>query len=257
MAANFTLQYGTFTFPNQTFQVADHRFTPDTPIAPVPRRDGGEVLPANLLPRMIQINGKLYGDDKDTVHASLNDLQRAVHNAGDGASLFYRADRFVYAEVAPAGLVGRYEEGLYEHVILVDMQFVAKNPYAEGVARPSLTGSRTNSCGTASVTPDGNYPTQGVWTFVAGHTFLGGISVENLLNSMGFTFAGPMVPGQTLVVDNVLGCVLLQVGLTLVDAMTWFGGHAFMQLEAGQSNSLQICGPTLDFSFLHRARYYS
>lgn len=257
MAANFTLQFGTFTFPNQTFQIVDHRTSPDTPVAAIPRRDGGQVLPANLTPRGIQINGKLYGTDKDSVHNSLNILQRAMHNAGAGASLFYRSDRFVEAELAQGGVVGRYDEGLYEHVILVDMQLVSKNPYAEGVARPVSTGSRTNSCGILSVTPEGNYPTQGVWTFVAGTSFTGGIRVDNVLNSMSFIYSGFLAPGQTLVVDNVLGCVLLQVGLTMTDAMTLFGGDVFMELVAGVQNDLVICAPTLDFSLVHRARYYS
>lgn len=257
MATNLTLVFGTYTFPNQTFQIVDHRISPDTPVAPIPRRDGGEVLVHSLTPRGIRINGRLFGTDKNSVHNELNVLMKSMHNAGAGASLFYRADRFVYAELAQGGLVGQYEDGLYEHVILVDMTMVSKNPYAEGVAQGSASGSRSNSCGTVSVTPDGIYPTQAVWTFVAGHTFTGGIRVDNVLNSMSFVFSGPMTPGQTLVVDNVLGCVLLQVGLTMVDAMTLFGGDAFLELAAGVQNDLVVCAPTLNFSMVFRPRYYA
>lgn len=258
MPANFTLQFGTFTFPNQSFELEGHRIALDTPVAPVRRLDGGEVLPGYLTPKQIRINGKVFGTDKDTVHNDFITLQRAMHNAGVGASLFYRSDRYVFAQLSQAGVVGSYEKGLYEHLINVDMMLVAKRPYAEDVVTTTVTGTRNNACGTVGITPSGNYPTQGVWNIVAGTWgFTGGLSVTNPATGMSFSYAGPMTAGQTLVIDNVLGCVLLQVGLTMVDAISYFGGHLFLTLKDNTSNLLNVCGPTHSFSLSFRGRYYS
>lgn len=254
-----TLVFGTFTFPNRTFQIISHRLDIDTPVGAVPRLDGGEVLQGSLTPRMFAINGKLWGTNRDSVHNELITLQRAIHNSGAGASFYYRPDRYVFAQLSQGGMDASWQRGLYEYMLNVDILMVAKRPFAESITTALQTGSRSNSCGTLSVTPSGNYPTQGVWTIVSGATWsqAESLRVVNLLNSQSFIFYGPMVPGQTLIIDQSAGSVLFQVGLTMVDAISLFGGNLFMQLTPGFQNDLVVCGPTLNFSFRYRDRYYS
>lgn len=254
-----TLVFGTFIFPNATFKVQAHRMDIDTPSAATPRMDGGEVLRGSLTPRMFALNGMLWGVDRDSMHNQFITMQRAVHNAGAGASFYYRPDRYVFAQLSQGGMQATPRQGLYEHMLDVDILLVAKKPYAESIQTSSDSGSLSNSCTTKSLTPIGNYPTQPVWTIVSGATWgsLDSFRVTNVLNSNAFIFYGPMVSGQTLVIDNALGSVLMQVGLTMVDAMSLFGGNVFLQLEPGVQNDLLVCGPTLSFSLQYRGRYYS
>ena len=254
-----TLVFGTYTFPNATFKIQAHRLDIDTPSAATPRMDGGEVLLGSLTPRMFAINGQLWSTDRDSMHNSFITLQRAVHNAGVGASFYYRPDRYVFAQLSQAGMQATPRQGLYEHMVDVDMVLVAKKPYAESIQMSSDSGSLANSCSVRQLTPIGNYPTQGVWTIVSGATWsaLDSFRVTNVLNSNSFIFYGPISVGQTLVIDNVLGSVIMQVGMTMVDAMSLFGGNVFMQLEPGVQNDLVVCGPTLSFSLQYRGRYYS
>lgn len=253
---NETLVFGTYTFPNRTFEVEEMRLDIESPVSAIRRSDGGEVLQGFLRPRMWKVNGKVYGDDKDTVHTDYIRLQRAVHNDGNGASFFYRTDRYVYAQMFQAN-VGKWERGLYEYMLNCEVILIAKKPYAESITQQSITGSRTNNSSVALLTTGGNYPAQALWTFVAGHTFTGGIRVDSNANSHFFTYGGPMTPGQTLIIDTALGCVLLQVGLTMVDAISYFGGNLFMPLEDGGVNSLVVNAPTLNFTALWNDRYYS
>lgn len=230
----------------------------DTPIMPIRRRDGGEYLQGFLQPKTWRLNGQIYGNDKGSVHSILNNMHRSLHHGGVGASLFYKSDRYAFAQLAPGGFYSvPTERGLYEYAYNVDIILVS-DPFSEDVSTTRVTGSRHRNSAVETLSVGGNFPASPVFMFVAGTwNFTGGIRVDNLANSFFFTYAGPIVAGQTLLIDCVAGSVLLQVGLTMVNAISYFAGNLqTFPLEPGGNNDLVINAPTLDYTIDYRSRYY-
>lgn len=256
MTLPYTLAFGTYLFPNSTFKISDHRMDIDTPAADIRRRDGGVVLQGYLKQKRWRINGKLYGTDEGSVHNALNVMHQSLHNRGLGASFFYMADRYAFASLAAGGLVAIPEEGLDRFMYNMDIVLVS-DPFVESITRQSDGGSRANSSSIENVTVGGNYPSQPIFTFVAGTwAFNSPILVQNLANSYFFQYSGPMAAGQTLLIDLAAGCVLLHVGATMVDAISYFGGNLDFFLEPGATNDLMIMAPTLDYTINYRDKWY-
>lgn len=259
MSAIFTLQYGTYSFPNQTFEIEGHSLYSDTPVNPIRRKDGGVELQGFLQPKRFTIRGKVYSSDPGTVHNDLINLKRAVHNQGNAANFRYKDDRYVPgARMAPEGIQAIKAQGLFGYLYEVSLVFVAERPFAESDTLRHVSGTRNNASSGETLTNNGNYPTNPLFIFVAGtQAFNNKLRVDNLNNSMFFAWGGPFAAGQTLIVDCDGGCVLLQVGLTLVDAISWFSGNLFFRLEDGGSNSLIINGGTFAYDIYNRDRYYA
>lgn len=252
----YTLQYATYTFPNQTFEIEGHRLGVDTPVTPIPRFDGGVVQRGYLVPKRFALNGKIFSNDIGSMHNAINIMKKSVHNKGNPNYLQYRSDRRVYCQIATEGIDVVYQKGLYEHLANVRIGLVAPEPCAEDVSETTVTGSRTNNSSTQSMTNSGNYPTRPVFTFVAGTwAFLNDIYVLNNANSLYFRYQGRLTSGQTLVVDCAAGCVLLQVGVTMTDAISYLAGDLLFMLEEG-SNSCVIDAATLNYSIKYRSRWY-
>lgn len=255
MTVPYSLQFATYTFPNATFKLGDHRLDIDTPVSDNRRRDGGQILQGFLKQKRWRINGKLYGTDEGSVHSALNIMSQALHNKGVGASFFYMADRYAFASLAPGGVVATPEEGLDRFMYNMDITLIS-DPFVESITRLQDGGSRTNNAAIDNVTTGGNYPIAPVFTFIAGANFNSPILVQNLANSYFFQYSGPILNGQTLLIDLALGCVLLHVGATMIDAISYFGGNLDFILEPGGTNDLMINAPTLDYTIDYRNRYY-
>lgn len=256
MSATFTLQYGTYTFPNQTFVILSHPMTVDTPVFEIRRKLGGVAENGYLRSKKFVIQGKVYGTDKDSVHNELNTMMRAVYNSGESAAFKYRDDRYVTALLAQDGLHANPEKGLYEYMYNVDLVLVSPRPFAESTTLRTVTGSRTNNSAIEALVNQGNMPTFPIFTFIAGATFSNDLAVTSQANSMLFAFTGTLVNGQTLVIDCDAGCVLMHVGATMVDAMCYFSGNLFFKLEDGGSNQVVIDSATLSYSIVSRDRYF-
>lgn len=256
MSNPYTLQYGTYAFPNQTFELIGHKLMMDTPSSPIRRKDGGVSLDGNMLPKKFQINGKVFANDIDTLHATQNILQRALHNKGQEAFLQYRADRRILCRLAPEGIDAPYEKGLYQYVANLNIVLLAKNPLAESTTLRTGSGTRNNASGGDSVVNQGTAVTYPLFTFVSGHTFFNNLSVVNNTNGMSFGWQGTLVNGQTLIIDCDAGCVLLQSGTSFIDAISYFYGDLFFAIESGGTNSLTLAGGTYSYSILSRDRYY-
>lgn len=253
----FTVQYGTYSFPNQTFEIEGHRYQTDTPVNELRRRNGAKVLDGNLKSKKYKIKGMLYGNDVDSVHNALNIMLKSIHNQGTSAYLKYRADRQVLSWLSSEGFDAPYKKGLYGSVMDVTVNFVAAKPYAEDVNLTTVTGSRTNNSAIETLTNLGNYPTNPIFTFIAGASpFFSDIYVQNNGNSNYFRYQGNMLAGQTLVVNCDAGCVLLHQGLTMIDAISLFGGDLFFEIIEGQ-NLVVIDTACLTYSIGYRNRWYA
>lgn len=252
-----TLQYGTYTFPNQTFKLLELPFNMDTPIQDIQRRHGGVVLDGYATPRQYRINGKVFGTNKGSVYNELNIMQRACHNKGQKGALQHRDGWQIQARLSPTGFIPvPVNEGLYEFAYDVNIVFISEEPCAESTTLHEATGSCANNTQEEVVNNAGHFVSRPIFQFVAGTwSFLNGISVLNDANSHTFQYEGPIVAGQTLMVDCDAGCVLLQQGLTMMNAMSYIAGDIFLELEAG-NNSLIINGATLDYTINWRDKEY-
>ena len=257
MSLPYTLQFGTYSFPNQTFELEGHRLQSDVPTSPIRRMNGGVVLQGNLLPKTIVLNGRMFSSNIDVLHESMNIMKQALHNAGLPAWLQYRSDRQVWCQIAPSSIDAIYEKGLYQYLANVKVTLMAPRPFAQSTSSRTVTGTRTNNSALEYANNLGHYPTNPVFTFVNGTwAFSNNIFVQNNGNCLSFNYQGPMVAGQTLVIDCDLGCVLLQVGLTMVDATSYFAGDLFFQLDPTGTNTLIITAASLSYSVLSYDRYY-
>ena len=248
MADNYTLIYGTYTFSNQTFEIVGHKQQFDTPVEDIRRKDGGVSLDAYEQPRKIRINGIIYGTNKDSVHNDLNTLARAVRNDGDSAQFKYRSDRFVTARISREGLNTSFRKGLYEYMYDVNVVLVAENPYAESTTLRTVSGSLNDGVTTDVLTNNGSRPTRPLFTFVAGASFTNDLRVDVPANSHFFSFSGPLLNGQSLIIDCDLGCVLLQSGPTFINAISHFGGNLFLEIPEGGNQNIVINAATLNYN---------
>lgn len=253
----YTLAFASYTFPNQTFELQGHQLQASVPVSQIQRQNGGVVLDGYLSPKTFIINGKMYAADIDTLHESVNILKKSLHNKGQTAYLQYRSDRRTLCRLGQAGVNVIYEKGLYQYVVNVQAQMVTDRPFAESpttrnssrslsAAIPSLVDGLTNA---------GHYLSNPIFTFIPGASFTNNLHVMNDANSMGFDFIGPLLSGQTLIIDCDAGCVLFQIGTDLVDAMSYFQGDLFLALEEG-ANNLVISGATLTYSVNWKDRWY-
>lgn len=258
MAAIWTLQYGTYAFPNQTFILAEQAISPDTPTYNVRRSDGGINLQGFLGPRKFTINGKVYSSDKGTARNDLQNLMKSMHNQGNIANLQYSSDRLVpRVRLAQEGIRAQIKEaGLYEYMYDVALVMIADYPFAQSLTGYTINGSRSNNSALETLTNNGNYPTNPIFTFIAGASFTNNLRVDSNANSMYFGYSGPLVNGQTLVVDCDAGCVLTQVGLTMVDSTSYFFGNMFFRIEPNGANTIVINGATLTYTITNADRWY-
>lgn len=255
MTMPYQLQFGTYLFPNQSFELLEHRIDIDTPVNPIRRRDGGVVQEGFLTPKRWRINGKIYGTDKGTVHNDLNNLYKSLHHNGVGASFFYRDDRYVFAQLGPGGIVATPEaKGLYEYDYLVDIVLVS-DAFSESVNSHNHSAQHNNGTEVLPLSVGGNFPTQPIFVFVGGTMNFGiPIRVENAGSSYYWQFSNGLLAGQTLIVDCVAGSVLYQQGLTMMDGMSFFGGYLDFPINPG--DSLTIAGGTFNYSINYRDRWY-
>lgn len=253
-----TLQYGTFTFPNQTFKIVENPFQMDTPIFDIQRKIGGVVEDGFPAPKVVHINGKIYGTDKGSVSNELNILQMSVHNKGLGSTLIYRDGwQMRNVHLAPAGFVATpASDGTYEFAYIIDIFMATADPFVESVVTHTASGSMANDTQSKTLNNAGHFMGRPIFTFVAGTwDFSNQLSVLNVASSHTFQYEGPIVAGQTLVVDCDGGCVLLQEGVTMVNAMSYSAGDIFMDLEPGD-NLVLLTGATIGFSIAWKDREY-
>lgn len=258
MSFPFTLQFATYAFPNQTFEPDGHALKISLPMASLQRKNGGIIMDGFLTVKAFRINGKVYSNNIDVLHETLNILQKSLHNNGQAGNFLYRSDRQTLCRLGPDGVNVIYEKGLYQFVANVNAQFVTERPFAQSPTVRTESGSLTAAAPSFAevLLNAGHYPSNPIITFIAGaNNFSNNLVVLNNANSLTFSFTGPLLAGQTLVVDCDAGCVLLHVGAAMVDAMSYIAGDLFLQLEEG-NNTLVFTGASLSYTARWSDRWY-
>jgi phage-related protein len=242
----FTLIFGTYTFPNQTFEVTEFPLNRDVIETSVPRVHGTIIQTPYMKSRTIRIKGMLHSSVKADTEGQWQDM---CSIACQGNQSFYsRTDRYLDCEVKfvrPSPV-----DGSDGKILEIEIEAVAADPfyYAAGASRavvanaPGVTFFDVSNYGTAYSEP--------IISFVPGANFSDAVYLLNQRSGQAFSYSGPMVNGQTLVIDTKK--LLVENGG--VDGMSWMSGN-FPMLVPG-SNTFAFIGSTCSVRVEYKDRWY-
>ncbi len=249
----FTLLFGDYTFPNQTFEVQDFTIDNDIQEDNIPRQHGSVIQTPYLKSRTIKIKGFIHHSTVEASHAEFLAMQKALL-ASEG-NFQYRSDRYIKCytkKIQPDS-----KEGTDRAVMEITIQMVAQNPffYSAGV---SISDVQTPVKGTTLLFDIGNAGdvfSEPIYKICAIDGLTGGaidddVIFVNLTNNKSFRFRGVIASGVTLEI-NAEELTVLNNG---VDGLSNFEGD-FATLDAG-TNSFQYVGATCRFTTEYKKRWY-
>lgn len=245
----YTLQFGTYTFPNISFEILNlpnnNRIDEDD----IVQKHGTVIQTPYLDSRKFKIKGALFNDLTEDTHTDLLNLQNALFTSQRG--LKYRSDRYIncYAKsISP-----EFVKGTDQKVIDVEIDMIAENPfhYSDGVSL-SVVQNLNGGTTTFNVNNLGNaFSEPRILICATGGTINDAISVTNLSDSSRQErFRGIVNSGLTLDMNSERFDVLNN----LVDALTLFEGN-FVNLVAG-SNMIQYVGATCRMTVEYKYRWF-
>lgn len=245
----YTLQFGTYTFPNISFELEGLPHDNRIEEGEVLQAHGSVIQTAYLESRKFKIKGVIYQDVAEDAHTDLLNMQNAL--LSQERAFKYRSDRYIncYTRSIESDLV----QGTDQKVIEVGIDLVARIPfhYSDGVSYTvvqNVNGGTTtfnvNNLGNAFSEPR-------VMFYASGLTVNDAIAITNLSDqSRQERFRGVVAFGKTLDMNTENYSVLNN----LVDALTLFEGN-FLNLVAG-SNTLQYVGATGRLTVEYKYRWY-
>lgn len=251
MALPYTLVFGDYTFPNQTFEVKGLPTEVSLDEAALPRRKGTRILASRLGPRKLRISGTLHGTDADTVQEELDKMQAKLADAGQ-QNLKYRDDRFLRAFLKAFG--HSYIEGGFPFLAKVDLTFEAGDPYLYSTSLTTHTEditTLTGACKVFNVVNPGWVEAVPVYILKPGITVTDNILFHNQTNGDRFRWHGTLVPGMTLTIDSDAQTVLLGSG---ADGITQFDGD--FAILAALTNTFRYAGATMALLKIEYRRRY-
>lgn len=245
----FTLLFGDYTFPNQTFELQEIPLESNIQEDSIPRRNGTVIQTPYLKARSLKVVGLIHSSSVETSHSQLLAMQKALL-VGEG-NFQYRSDRYIKCytkKVTPDS-----KEGTDRAVMEVTIQMVAQNPYFYS-AGVSISDIQTPVKGTTlsfSINNQGDVFSEPIYKICATSGAINDdISVTNLTNNKTLRFRGIIANGLTLEI-NAEELTVLNNG---VDGLSNFEGD-FITLAAG-TNSFQFVGATCRFTTEYKKRWY-
>lgn len=245
----FTLLFGDYTFPNQTFEVQDRSIDNDIQEGNIPRQHGSVIQMPYLKSRTLKITGMIHSSTVEASHTALLAMQKALL-AGEG-NFQYRSDRYIKCytkKFSPAP-----KEGTDNSVMEVTIQMVAQNPffYSAGI---SISDVQTPVKGTTlafSINNQGDVFSEPIFKICAtSGAFNDDALIINLTNNKSLRFRGTIASGMTIEID----AEKLTVKNNGVDGISNFEGD-FITLDAG-TNLFQYVGATCRFETEYKKRWY-
>jgi len=245
----FTISFGDYSFPNQTFEIAEFPLENKIQENDIPRRHGSVIQAPYLGSRKIRIKGTLHSSSSTTTQTQLMAMQAALL-AGEKA-LQYRSDRYINCRLK--NLKPSYPQGLDMAVIAIDISLIAGVPFFYS-AGASYSDTQTPSAGVTisfGIGNGGNVFSEPIFSICAtGGTISDNIWLKNVTNSKILQFRGTVPNGATIVIDTDLLTVLNNGA----DGLSNFEGD-FITLEAG-TNTMQFVGAACRVKTEYKYRWY-
>jgi hypothetical protein len=245
----YTLRFGDYEFPNQTFEIEGLPLENDVRDNPIPRMHGGVVLTPFLSSRRFRISGIIHNASAADSLTQLLAMQSALLAGED--KFKYSGDRYINCYVST--IDPQFEKGTDKAVINVDIDLLAQNPFLYSDGASYLDGfTMTGITESFSVASDGNAFSEPIIHFYAsGGTISDGISLENTDTGASMRWRGIVPAGQTLSVDSDT----LEVMLGSTDGISNFEGE-FLTLVPPTSN-FQFSGSACRIIVEHKYRWLS
>lgn len=242
--SGYTLQFGTYTFTNLTFEVKGLPLEMDLDEAQVPRRQGTRITASRIMGRRIIIEGKLHSADPGTVWADLDLMLRSLSNGEQ--SLRYRESREIPAWLTKFG--HDFVTGAHPTVANVKIELKTQSPFTRGLIPLSTTLTIT-SVGVTAVTIDYGGTAESAPTYIL--TALGlptpsGLQIAHPVRNETLQYNTAIPAGSSVTLDADL-MTATQNGVNAVASVE----GAFPRLSPGQ-NVLELSGATYQFHM----RYY-
>lgn len=249
----FTLLFGDYTFPNQTFEVQDRTIDNDIQEDNIPRQHGSIIQTPYIKSRTLKISGIIHNATVEASHTQLLAMQKALLAAE--SNFQYRSDRYIKCYTKK--IESDPKDGTDNSVMEVTIQMVAQNPffYSAGV---SISDVQTPVKGTTllfDINNAGDVFSEPILKICAidgltGSVINDDVFVKNLTNNKGIRFRGTVASGVTLEI-NAEELTVLNNG---VDGLSNFEGD-FITLDAG-TNSFQYVGATCRFTMEYKKRWH-
>lgn len=245
----FTLEFGDYTFPNQTFEVEGFPVNNNIKEGAISRKHGPVIQTPFLRSRKFKIRGIIHNSTKASSLAELDTMQQ---NLLASESFFRdRADREIKAYASR--FRANQEEGSDKAIINVEIDLVAQNPFFLAVGA-SIIESIVIPDGTTTFNIDnlGNvFAEPKIYGFASGGTINDDFTLTNTSNAnQQARFRGDIVDGATMVMDTGELTVLNDT----VDGLSDFEGD-FLDLVLG-SNIFSYDGSTITLTIEHRRRWF-
>jgi len=241
----YTLMFGSYTFPNQTFEVVNLPINNGISEDNIPRKQGALIQTPYLKARKIKIKGAIYNATRESAWTELMDLQSNLLS-GEG-KFYHRSDRYI--DCYTKKINPKFAKGTDKGVIDLEIELVAQNPYF--IAAGASTSDAFN------VTGDYNFNINGLGkAFEEPKIYIcatGGEITDEIkftLGSKSFSFRGTVANGKTVEIDTKE----VTVENNSADGLSQFEGD-FLTVEAG-SNAFQYEGFTGRLTIEHRPRWY-
>ncbi len=243
----FTLLFGDFTFPNQTFEVK--KFPMDNNIKRdiIPRRHGAQIQEPFLKARRISIEGLIHNNVKETTHDEFMALQKGL--LASEAAFQYRSDRFI--NCFTERITTKMEEGTDMSVMKINVNFIAKSPFFLSTILYSVVENVSGVTTLFDVFNGGDVFSRPVISINAtGGTINDNIQLENVTNDQLFKFRGIVADGTTVEIDSDNLTVLNN----FTDGLSVFQGD-FLTILAG-TNQFRYIGDDCRVTVEYRYRWY-
>jgi len=245
----YTLLFGDYTFPNQTFEMVDFAAENDVQETAIPRRHGSVISTPYLKSRKIKIKGILHNSTAEATHTQWLALQAALLAGED--KFQYRSDRYISCYCR--SIKPDPEDGTDKAVVNVDIEMLASVPFfcSTGASYSVVQNAVKGTTLLFDIFSGGSAFEEPKFSFCAtGGTVNDDIQLSNLTNSQVLRFRGQIANGATLTIDTET----LEVKINGADALSYFEGD-FINLPAG-TNSFQFVGGTFRLTTDHKYRWY-
>jgi len=244
----YTLMFGSYTFPNQTFEVESLPLVNNIKQNTVPRRHGSIIQDPYLKARKIKVKGTIHNATRATAWTEFMDMQEALLASED--KFYHRADRYVNCccnKITP-----KFAEGTDKGVININIDFISQDPFFYmAAASYSDVNNPVGVTLSFNINGLGNvFAEPIIYICATGGTITDEIQLENQTTKELFVFNGVVNNGVTLEIDTKD----FTVENNAVDGISEFGGD-FLTVAAG-SNLFRFVGATCRVTVEHKSRWY-
>ena len=243
----FTLMFGSYTFPNQTFEVVDLPINNGVSEDNIPRKQGALIQTPYLKARKIKIKGTIHNNTRETAWTELMDLQAGLLAGED--KFYHRADRYI--DCYTKKISPKFPEGTDKGVIILEIEMIAQTPYF--IAAGASTSDAFDVIGDYNFNINGMgkaFEEPIIYICATGGTITDEIQLTNSTNGKSFAYRGTLGNGLTLEIDTKE----VTVESNGADGLSQFEGD-FLTIEAG-SNAFEYEGFTGRLTIEHRSRWY-